>query len=137
MKKRTVILLATAWVLCGSAVAAHHSAAQYDLTRTVEVTGVVQQFQAINPHIRVVLRVTDANGERDIEFEGHSVNNMHRAGYRDGMVKVGDRITVYFGPMRNGSDGGYIAAVLTASGKRFGQRFHAEVAREQATDKEP
>lgn len=137
MKKLAVVPLATAWaVVCGSAVAAHHSAAEYDLTRTVAITGVVQKFQAINPHIRLVLRVTDERGERDIEFEGHSVNNMYRAGYRAGMVNFGDRVTVYVGPRRDGSDGGYIAAVLTARGERFGQRFRAEIAREQESAKE-
>jgi hypothetical protein len=40
----------------------------------------------------LVLRVTDARGTRDIEFEGHSTNNMYRAGYRDRMIKVGDKI---------------------------------------------
>lgn len=118
-------------VLCGATLAAHHSAVQFDFTKSVAITGVVKKFRAINPHMQLVLHVTDAKGERDIEFEGHSTNNMYRAGYRDNMIKVGDRITVYVAPLKTGADGGYVTAALTASGTRFGQRSRAELAREQ------
>jgi hypothetical protein len=104
----------------GGAVAAHHAAAEVDLSKSVKISGIVKKFQAINPHMRLTLEVTDEKGTRDIEFEGHSTNNMYRAGYRNGMIKVGDRITVYYGPMRNGSDGGYVTAAETAKGEAFG-----------------
>ena len=91
----------------------------------------VVKFIAINPHMQLVLRVTDAKGTRDIEFEGHSTNNMYRAGYRDRMIKVGDTITVYAAPLRSGADGGYVTAATTASGQRFGPRSSAEAAAER------
>ena len=90
-----------------------------------ETFAVVKRFQSINPHMRLVLSVTDAKGTRDIAFEGHSTNNMYRAGYRDGMIKVGDKITVFVAPLRDGSEGGYVTAALTASGKRFGPQSRA------------
>jgi hypothetical protein len=111
--------------------AAHHSAVQFDFTKSVPVSGVVLKFQAINPHMRLVLRVTDAKGSREIEFEGHSTNNMYRSGYRDQMIKVGDKITVYVAPLKNGAEGGYVTAALTASGTRFGAQSQAEIARER------
>ena len=73
---------------------------QFDFANSKAITGVVKKFIAINPHMQLVLRVTDAKGKRDIEFEGHSTNNMYRAGYRDNMIKVGDKITVYIAPLR-------------------------------------
>ena len=51
---------------------------------------------------------------------------MYRAGYRDGMIKVGDKITVYVAPLRDGSDGGYVTAASTADGRRFGPQSRAE-----------
>ena len=60
---------------CGSA---HHSAVQYDFGKTATITGVVVKFQAINPHMRLTLRVTDDKGTREVELEGHSTNNMYR-----------------------------------------------------------
>jgi len=117
--------------LCGSTLAAHHSAVQFDFSTSVQVTGVVKKFRAINPHMQLVLHVKDAKGERDIVYEGHSTNNMYRAGYRDAMIKVGDTITVSIAPLKTGADGGYVTAAVTASGERFGQQSRAEQARER------
>ena len=122
-----VVLLGAA----GATLTAHHSAAQFDFSKSVAITGVVVKFIAINPHMQLVLRVTDAKGTRDVDFEGHSTNNMYRAGYRDKMIKVGDKITVYAAPLRAGGDGGYVTAALTASGQRFGPRSSAEAAAER------
>lgn len=119
---RYVGIMLTAIALIGlvEPTAAHHSAAQFDFQRTVQVTGIVKKFEAINPHMRLVLQVTDAKGTRDIAFEGHSTNNMYRSGYRDKMIKIGDKITVSIAPTRDGSDGGYVTAATTASGAKFG-----------------
>jgi hypothetical protein len=54
-----------------------------------------------------------------VEFEGHSRNNFYRSGLRDGMVKVGDKITLQAAPMRNGSDGGYVLGGTAADGSKF------------------
>lgn len=116
----------------GTAVAAHHSAIQFDFGSPTSVTGVVTRFRAMNPHMQLVLRVTDAKGTRDIEFEGHSTNNMYRDGYRDNMIKVGDTITVTIAPLRDGSDGGYVTGILTASGTRIGARAPGD----QTTERE-
>ena len=124
-------LIAAIAAFCGATAAAHHSAVQFDFTRSETVTGVVKKFRAINPHMQLVLHVKDAKGERDIAFEGHSTNNMYRAGYRDNMIKVGDTITVSIAPLRDGSEGGYVTAAVTASGVRFGARSRAEQARER------
>jgi murein DD-endopeptidase MepM/ murein hydrolase activator NlpD len=95
MKTLGIVSTVTAMImLWGTAATAHHSAVQFDFTKTVAIKGVVKKFEAINPHMRLVLHVKDAKGERDIEFEGHSTNNMYRAGYRHKMINFGDTITV-------------------------------------------
>jgi uncharacterized protein DUF6152 len=124
----TVIALVALW---GPSVEAHHSAIQFDFTKSVPITGVVQKFEAINPHMRLVLRVTDAKGIRDLELEGHSTNNMYRAGYRDKMIQVGDKITVNVAPLKDGSEGGYVTSAVTAKGVRFGAVSRAELAAER------
>jgi hypothetical protein len=131
MRRFRILVIAVLLGAAGSTLAAHHSAAQFDFSKSVAITGVVMKFIAINPHMQLVLRVTDAKGTRDVEFEGHSTNNMYRAGYRDKMIKVGDRITVYAAPLRSGADGGYVTAATTANGQRFGPRSSAEAAAEQ------
>ena len=131
MRRFGILAIAIVLGAASSTLTAHHSAAQFDFTKAVAITGVVVKFIAINPHMQLVLRVTDAKGTREVEFEGHSTNNMYRAGYRDKMIKVGDRITVYAAPLRSGADGGYVTAATTASGQRFGPRSSAEAAAER------
>ena len=128
-----VFAIVAATLAWGSTASAHHSAAQFDFGRTVSITGVVQKFQAINPHMRLTLRVKDAKGTRDIEFEGHSTNNMYRSGYRDKMINVGDTITVNIAPLRDGSDGGYVVSATTPKGKfGMGSGGNAQQERERA-----
>ena len=132
MKRAGLVAAVALLVAWGSGVAAHHSAQQFDFTRSASISGVVKKFQAINPHMRLVLLVSDGKGSREVAFEGHSTNNMYRAGYRDGMIKVGDTITVYVAPLRDGSEGGYVTAASTADGKRFGPQSRAEQEAERA-----
>jgi hypothetical protein len=102
---------------------AHHSAVQYDFTKLVEIKGTVKQFTAANPHMRMTLEVKDAKGgTHEVKLEGHSTNNMYRAGYRKGMVNVGDAIAVNVAPLRNGEEGGYVLGATAASGEFFGVR---------------
>jgi hypothetical protein len=115
--------LAIAALAAGAAIA-HHSAVQFDFTRQVSYTGIVKEFAAINPHMRLVIELNDDKGKREVRFEGHSTNNMYRGGYRKGMVKVGDKITVYAAPFRDGTEGGYVIAAETEAGF-FGLRSRA------------
>ena len=127
MRKISILLGAAAALVVAGAASAHHSAIQFDFTKNVPVKGQVKSFEAINPHMRMILHVTDPKGTRDIEFEGHSTNNMYRQGYRQGMVKVGDNITVNVAPMKNGTDGGFVLSAVTQDGKFFGARSRQAV----------
>jgi hypothetical protein len=120
-KLSTAIGSAALSILAAGSVYAHHSAAQFDFGNTVDVTGVVKEARFANPHARIILEVTDdERGTRDIEFEGHSRNNMTRQGLRPDMMNVGDTITIRIAPMRSGEDGGYVTALITADGEAIG-----------------
>jgi hypothetical protein len=132
MKNITIAGTAAALITFWTSVAtAHHSAVQFDFGKSVAITGVVKKFEAINPHMRLVLEVTDEKGTREVELEGHSTNNMYRAGYRNGMIKYNDQITVFVAPLKSGAEGGYVTAAITASGTRFGARSRAELEQER------
>jgi hypothetical protein len=127
MKKS--VILSTMFLVAApaTAVLAHHSAAQFDFQNPVNVTGVVKEARFSNPHARIILEVTDdARGTRDIEFEGHSRNNMIRQGLMPDMMAVGDTITIRIAPMRDGADGGYVTALLTKDGKAIGNITRAD-----------
>jgi len=121
MSKVRVTLAAIVLTTFGvSAAQAHHSAAMFDFTRSGELEGVVKDIRVINPHMSLTLVVTDTKGTRNVSFEGHSVNNFYRAGWRPNSVKVGDKIKVKFAPRKDGGDGGFVNAFTTAQGQEIG-----------------
>ncbi len=116
-KTLTGLLLA---MLTASALA-HHSAVMFDFQNTVVVEGKVMEVRFANPHMKLILEVTDAKGTRNIEFEGHSRNNMARQGLTPNLFKVDDAIAIRIAPMRNGEDGGYVTAVRGPDGTEVGR----------------
>jgi len=120
MRTASFILAIVLMISIGMPATAHHSAAAQDFTKQTEMDGVVKSWQIMNPHGKLIIQVTDAKGSRAIELETHSRNNVYRAGYRDGMIKAGDKIKVFIAPNRDGSDGGYLVAFVTAAGVKVG-----------------
>jgi hypothetical protein len=98
---------------------AHHSAAQFNFQAPKSIDGTIKEVRMANPHMRLILTVADDKGTRDIEYEGHSLNNLYRAGWRQDSIKAGDKITISIAPRKDGEDGGYVLKVKTASGKEF------------------
>ena len=120
MKKFSYVVAAFIIAVAPLAARAHHSAALYDLTiHDNKVTGVVKKFEARNPHTDIILEITDAKGTREVWFEGHSRNNFYRSGWREGKVKVGDKITLIAAPRKDGGEGGYVIGVICADGSQF------------------
>ncbi len=99
---------------------AHHSAAPFDFTKNVTIEGTVKSFEVMNPHTHAVVTLADANGTRDIDFEGHSASNFYRAGYVKGAVQPGDHIQLLIAPRRDGRDGGFIVWFKTQKGLEVG-----------------
>ena len=120
MRKITIVLTLLSIIAINTPSTAHHSAAAQDFTKRVEVNGVVKAFRIINPHGKLIVQVSDAKGTREVEFETHSRNNVYRSGYRDGMIKAGQKIKVFIAPNRDGSDGGYVVGFETAAGEKVG-----------------
>lgn len=112
---------AAALLLAATGAFAHHSAAQFDLRNPKPVSGTVKVVKFANPHAHIVLAVTDASGTKDWTFEGHSLNNFYRDGWRPGMIKVGDKITINSGMLRDGGNGGYALGIEMANGQRIGR----------------
>ncbi len=114
--------VAAAVMLLAATAGAHHSAVAFDFGKSVTYTGVVKDFRAVEPHLRVELEVQDPKGTHVIRFEGHSLNNLYRGGYRKGMVKPGDVLTVTAAPNKDGSEGGYVIGGQVKGGEYWGMK---------------
>ena len=113
-------LIAFLSLLCVGLASAHHSAVQFDFDNPVLVEGRVIEARFANPHLHLVLEVSDEKGTRDIEFEGHSRNNMARQGLTPNLFALGDVITIRIAPRHDGEDGGYVTAVRAPDGTEVG-----------------
>ena len=122
MKTLNATLAGLALALSAVTAWAHHSAAMFDFTQNRWVEGVVKDVRVINPHMTLTLVVEDAKGPHEIAFEGHSVNNFYRAGWRPHMINVGDKIKVRFNPRKDGQEGGFVNGFVTAQGKEVAFR---------------
>jgi len=120
MNRHVLALAAILSTAVAIPVAAHHSAAMFDFRKPVTTTGTVKAIKVLNPHTHMLLSIKDAKGTRDWDFEGHSASNFFRAGYVRDSVKVGDKISITYAPMHDGTDGGYIVAFTTAGGAKVG-----------------
>ncbi|MEO8258624.1 MAG: DUF6152 family protein [Acidobacteriota bacterium] len=99
-------------------VQAHHSFAPFDMTSQKTVTGTVKTVEWTNPHSWIWLDVT--NGQGVVEpwgFEGMSPNYLARRGWTRTTLKAGDKITVTYRPLRDGSKGGMFMSTKLGDGR--------------------
>nr|PZN69945.1 MAG: hypothetical protein DIU62_01225 [Pseudomonadota bacterium] len=113
------MLLATA----AATTQAHHSAAMFDQTRTVELTGTVREFQWSNPHCYIQLLVRDEKGqEQEWSLEMGAPMYLYNRGWRPSTVKPGDRLKVKLSPLRKGGPGGLLVEATTEDGRPLGRQ---------------
>jgi hypothetical protein len=120
MKKQLgAVLSVTAGLLMATgSLWAHHSDAVYDLTRLAKIKGTVTEHQFINPHQIISMKVKDENGRFKIwQLVGASVARNRAAGWTKDSLKVGDEITVWGFPFRDGRPNLQWERIVKADGK--------------------
>lgn len=119
MKVETFLLTACACVIALPA-AAHHSFAMFDRDKTINLTGIVKQLEWTNPHTWLYIMVAD-NGGTAIEYplEMQGTGQAQKNGWRPDTVKPGDRVTVAIHPLKSGSHGGQLLAVVLPDGRKL------------------
>jgi hypothetical protein len=97
---------------------AHHSFSPFDMGVEKTITGTVKTVEWTNPHTWIWLDVANEQGGVDAwGFEGMSPNYLARRGWTRTSLKVGDKITVTFRPLRDGKKGGMFVSTKTPDGK--------------------
>ena len=100
--------------------AAHHSFAIFDQSKVNYLTGTVKQFELVNPHAWLHLMIANDKGEAFVwSFEGGSTAQLGSLGWTPQSFKPGDKVQIGFRPMKDGSRGGQIMNVKTASGQKL------------------
>jgi hypothetical protein len=121
MKARLVPLFALAVLSIGIAAApllAHHGTTAYDSTKTLKLKGTVTAFTWVNPHVSLEWDVKNDNGEVEHwVVELTSPGMLTRSGWHHDSVKLGDEVTVYFHPTKNGTRWGIFQRISFSDGR--------------------
>ena len=123
------VILAAALVGAASPVVAHHSFAMYEPTKTLTLKGTVKSFQWTNPHVVVwvLVQPDDGGAVQEWSLETTSPGVLTRAGWTRQSLKAGDRVSVTFSPLRDGSRGGGLNSVtLLDTGQTLIPKFGKE-----------
>ncbi len=100
---------------------AHHSGADYDTSKQVQLVGAVKEFRWANPHVWVnVTASDDAGSARDWHIEAGSLGMMARTGWTRTAIKAGDMVTITVNPLRSGEPGGALVKVVLPDGRVLG-----------------
>ena len=94
MRKFGILIAAFAIVGIAAPVLAHHGFdTEYDAAKKVKLEGVVTQVSWTNPHMRVYIDVTGADGKvTNWNMELTSPNTIRRQGWGPTDLKAGDRV---------------------------------------------
>ena len=122
MTQKTAIFLAIAASLLSipGLLLAHHGQASYNLQQPVTVTGVVTDFQLLNPHSIVYLDVKGEKGDLQ-KWQGEltSPNRLIRTGWNKKTLKPGDQITLTGWGSISGAHSMWITKCVLANGEEL------------------
>jgi hypothetical protein len=120
MTVKALVLAGTMLAVAAPAFA-HHSFAMFEREKFLSVTGVVKEYEWTNPHVWIHIMAPDQTGKQvEWSFEMQSIAQDSRAGWRPDSVKPGDKVSVEYHPLKDGSRGGQLTAAVLANGKRLG-----------------
>jgi len=97
---------------------AHHSTSMYDRSAPMTIEADVVEFRWVNPHSYLtVVETTAAEGApKTWSIEMSSPGVLTRSGWSKRTFNAGDRITLKFGPLRDGALGGIFLEATLADG---------------------
>lgn len=102
---------------------AHHSFAMFDREKTVDIQGTVKEVELINPRGWLQLAVTDPQGQVSVwSMEMGGAGQLARQGWKPEAIKPGDKVKVSIHPLRDGSHGGQLVAVVLPDGRELSNR---------------
>jgi hypothetical protein len=115
----TIAVLGT-FAFAGSSALAHHSFAMFDPDKLITQTGIVKEFEWTNPHVWIHILAPDQTGKPvEWSFEMQAVAQATTGGWRADIVKPGDKVSIEFHPLKDGSRGGELVAATLPGGKRL------------------
>ena len=120
LKLVSSILIAAAVAISAPAIAHHSFAAEFDATKTIDLSGVVTKVEWANPHTFIYIDVETESGDyENWAIEMGSPNGLMRRGWTRNSLQIGDVVNITGSRARDGSFKGNARAVVLANGERL------------------
>jgi hypothetical protein len=102
--KFRLFVTAACFAFVASLVSAHHGITNYDMKKTIVLTGTITNFEWGNPHCLAHVDVMDDSGHvRHWTLELNSTFTLSHRGWDKDTLKRGDQVIVETHPARNGA----------------------------------
>jgi hypothetical protein len=118
-RKVWAIAMIAGWLFlnCGLAFAHHSVAANFDQSKTLDVTGKVKEVAIRNPHSQITLEVAKpGGGVMEWYVEWSDKNALLRRSVPVERIHVGDKVTITVNPSRRIPNLGYFRTALLPDG---------------------
>jgi hypothetical protein len=114
------LLASIVLLLLAPSLLAHHGVPNFDMSRTVTVKGVVVDYQLINPHMEMRVKVAEDTGANvEWNVEAVSLLMMQRAGFKRDTFKPGDLVTVTGHPNKEGKPIMVLVKIVLPDGREM------------------
>jgi hypothetical protein len=120
MQVKAILSVSCVLIMGVAPALAHHSFSMFDREKTVNLNGVVKQFEWTNPHAWLYVMVMDDSGkaiEYPLEMQG--TGQAQKNGWRPDTIKPGDRVSIAMHPLKSGSHGGQLLSVVLPDGRKL------------------
>ena len=118
--RRMTLKVITIVMACAGTALAHHSTAEFDYSKNVNLSGTVVEMQWMNPHSFIEVLVPDSgpgNTPQRWSIEIGSPNINTRMGWKRTTVKVGDKVSLQIAPTRDGKPRGTLRVLTFPDGR--------------------
>ena|ERR1700733_7998879 len=114
------IFMVGSFLFISAPLSAHHGSSAYDMTKLTTVQGIVTDFELINPHSFISIKVRSDKGKVETwTAENDSAGALVRQGWTKDMLKPGDEITLIGYRTKNGANLMRLESVIMPNGEKI------------------
>ena len=120
----SIALLAGAMAMISPSAKAHHGTSTFDMSRTATIKGTVVDYQLINPHSELTIKVQQEDGTTvEWNVESVSATMLIRVGWKRDTVKAGDTVSVTGHPAKGGKPAMLLVKAVLPDGRELSTAY--------------
>ena len=119
-KSLRTMALSVTYMVCAGVLNAHHSFAEFDREKPVNLQGKIAKMEWTNPHSWVYIEVKGSDGNMQVwAFEGGAPNALIRRGITKESVPLGQEVVVKGYAAKDGSFRASAQSLTTLDGRKL------------------